>query len=204
MKIFADLLLRPERTLTDPGLPGRLNPFVAGAALLIMTAADFAAMFNIGNVEGGNPCLWFIIGGMLDLAAIQTLSRVGQWSVLFPIKIAGDIAIIALPAWIALTFFNARRRDALTWAKVYCYLLGVLDVFLVAAMMPAVIGGGAGRPLLAANLLSCLVFAANVLLFTNAYRCCFGVSFDRAIYGWFLPAVAVPAGLIALLFLVIP
>jgi hypothetical protein len=161
-------------------------------------------MFAIGNPEGGNPCLWFIVGGMLDLKFVQDLSPAGKWLLLYPVKIAGDAGLIALPAAIAIRRFGADRENIRLWAKVYCYLVGMLDVFLIFAMLPAVIWGAHGRSLLVTNLLSYTVFGANIILFGNAYRCCFKLSFDRAYYGWFLAAVAVPVCFIAIFFALVP
>jgi hypothetical protein len=100
MQVFFELLAFPERTLTAPEISKRLNLLVGIAAVLAITAVDFVMMFRIGHVEGGNPCLWFIIGGMLDLEWVRALSPTMKWVVLYPIKIAGDAGLILLPAWI--------------------------------------------------------------------------------------------------------
>jgi hypothetical protein len=203
MVIFIELLISPETTLKEEDISSRLKFPIAVIGLLVMTALDFVFMFEIGNVEGGSPCLWFIIGGLLDLQFIETLPLINKWLLLFPIKILGDIALIIIPALIAKKFYKAKKEDVLLWAKVYCYILTILDMFLVISMLPAVIGGASGRALIITNLLSFLVFGANILIFTNAYRCCFNLSFEKAYYGWFFPVVA---GIIILsvLFTIIP
>lgn len=201
--ILIELLASPEKTLTNPDIDRRLNPIVAVAGLLLMTAVDFVMMFRIGNVEGGNPCLWFIIGGMLDLDFVQSLSHTGRWLLLYPVKIAGDLAIIFLSAWIGIRFFSADRKLLRRWFCVYSYTLTAIDVFLVCSMAPAVLLGGGGRALMVTNLLSYGVFAANAVVFTNAYRCCFSLRFDQAYYGWFVPVIAVPFAILAPVFLIL-
>ena len=200
MKIFFDLLAYPEKTLNAPDISKRLNILVGILAVLVITTADFILMFKIGHVEGGNPCLWFIIGGMLDLDWVQALSPTMKWVILYPIKIVGDAGLVLLPAWIAVRFFGAGRSQVYLWARAYCHLVLVLDVFLVLAMLPAAFIG-TSRALLASNLLSYMVFGANALLYTNAYRCCFKLTFDRAFVGWFVVPVALPMVVISLLFL---
>ena len=201
--ILIELLSSPEKTLSNPDIDRRLNPYLGVAGLLLMTVADFLMMFRIGNVEGGNPCLWFIIGGMLDLHFVKSLSDTGRWLLLFPVKIAGDIAIIFLSAWIGTRFFGADKKLVYRWFRVYCYILMAIDVFLVCSMAPAALSGGSGRTLLVTNLLSYGVFAANAVIFTNAYRCCFNLRFDQAFYGWFVPVIAVPFVIIATLLLIL-
>lgn len=201
--IMIDLLVSPEKTLSNPEIDKHLNPFIGVAGLLLMTVADFVMMLRIGNVEGGNPCLWFIIGGMLDLHFVQSLSNTGRWLLLFPVKIAGDMAIIFLSAWIGTRFFAADKKLVYRWFCVYCYVLMAIDVFLVCSMAPAVLLGASGRALLVTHLLSYGVFAANAVVFTNAYRCCFKLRFDQAYYGWFVTVIAVPFVIIAAILLIL-
>lgn len=199
MRLLLDLLKAPDHFFKSPSASKRLL-FPAGVILLLfMTALDFTLMFKIGSVRGGNPCLWFIIGGLLEISWVQQQTIQTQWLILYPIKIAGDAALILLPAFIAKQFYHARKEALVLWAKSYCYYLGILDAFLCLAMLPAVLGNSTASSLLATNLLSYLVFGANMLYFTHAYQAVFKISFDQALRGWFFPAVALPMGISAVI-----
>ncbi|MEW5736452.1 MAG: hypothetical protein AB1921_16525 [Thermodesulfobacteriota bacterium] len=204
MKIFFDILFLPEKTLTAPDAGKRLNGFIAVFAVLFMSALSVRWVLQIGNVEGGNPALWYVIGGLLDLSLVKQLSLTEKWLVLYPIKILGDIGLILLPGYIAMKKFNASRQQFIFWAKSYGYTLGAIDVFWLIALLPAVFSGAHGRPMLVTNLLTFMVCGANIVVFTNTYRCCFRLTYERAFHGWFICGVAIPVCVFAILFLWIP
>ena len=204
MKIFWELLTDQERVLQSNNLDESINPIIGFTALLLMTVIDFIFMFRIGDVEGGNPCLWFVIGGMLDLEIVSDLQQVYQWIILYPIKITGDLLIIALPGWIAVKRYGATREQFIRWFTVYCYTLAAIDLFLIAAMTPAVVLGHEGRPLMITNFLSYGVFAANAVIFTNAFKHCFKLRFGQAFYSWFIVAIVIPYPIVAVLFFIVP
>lgn len=199
MRVFFDLLRSPDHFFNLPSASNRLRFSTAVFLLLFMTMLDFILMFQIGSVRGGNPCLWFIIGGLLEIHWVQQQTIFAQWLLLYSIKIFGDLVLIFIPALIARRFYHANKEVILLWAKAYCYYMGILDVFLCLAMLPAVLSGSTAASLLATNLLSYLVFGANMLYFTHAYQASFSVSFDRALRGWFFPAIFLPMSVSAII-----
>jgi len=203
ISLLGGMLIKPETTVTR-ALASRT--YRAGTALVLLlgiTALDLVLMFRIGAVEGGNPCLWFVIGGMLDLEFVRGMTGLGKWLFLYPLKIGGDLALIFIPALIA----QKRYRPAGTtgdWFCVYCYLVFALDVFLCLVMCPAAFLPGNGRALLITNFGSYLTFGANILLFTTAFKATFKLEWEQAIRVWFYLAVILPCVGIVIMFALIP
>ncbi len=197
--IYFDILFRPEKTLNDSTLNRRLNGVTGIVTLTIISALALIWILKIGNVPGGNPSLWYGFGVLLDLKFTQSLSYLQLWLFLLPIKLIGDAGLILIPGFIALKYYRCSKEQLWLWSKVYCYTLTAIDIFWLMALAPAAIFGATGRPMLITNLITFMVCGANILIFTNAYRCIFHLSFDRALYGWFIAGVAVPVIIIAAL-----
>jgi hypothetical protein len=204
MNIYFDLLFRPEKTLSQPAIGSRLHGGVGVATLVAISALAMVWVLQIGNVPGGNPALWYVLGALLDLRFTQALSYPQRWLFLFPIKMLGDAGLIGLPGYFAMKRYGATRKQFWLWAKVYCYTLTAIDLFWLLALAPAATLGAAGRPLLVTNMITYMVCGANIVVFTNAYRCSFKLTFDQALVGWFIVGVGIPVLIFASLFLVIP
>jgi hypothetical protein len=203
LSLLSGMLVKPETTVTRALANRTYRVGTALALLLGISALDMVLMLRIGAVEGGNPCLWFVIGGMLDLAFVQGLTGLGKWLFLYPLKIAGDMALIFIPALIAKRRYRP-AGSARDWFCVYCYLVFALDVFLCLAMTPAAFLPGNGRALLITNFCSYMIFGANILLFTAAFKAALQLEWEQAIRVWFYLAIVLPCAGIILMFALIP
>ncbi|MFN8369564.1 MAG: hypothetical protein U0T83_02940 [Bacteriovoracaceae bacterium] len=172
--------------------------------LCLISAFALIGVLKIGNPPGGSPALWYAEGVLLDLAFVKSLTYQQLWLLLYPIKIAGDAGLILIPGYIAKKKFGATNSDLWLWTKVYCYTLTVIDLFWLLALTPATFLGTSGRPILITNFITYMVCGANIVIFTNAYRCCFRLTFDQALWGWFISSVAIPVLLIATLLFFVP
>ncbi|MBD3244784.1 MAG: hypothetical protein GF335_02210 [Candidatus Moranbacteria bacterium] len=202
MKLILELIINPSKTVKAKILGRKINLLWPFLGLLIISLLDLYFMFLIGSIPGGNPCLWLIVGGLLDFNFVQELNNLDQWLLIYPTKIIGDIALIYLSGFIAYKYFGSAKNKIKYWFKTYCYLAVGLDIFLILSMLPVILGGESQKFILITHLLGFLVFGANILLFTNAYRLTMNLRFDQAYKGFFISVVAIPIVIIASLFFI--
>ncbi|MBI4361853.1 MAG: hypothetical protein HY558_01625 [Euryarchaeota archaeon] len=175
-----------------------------GLAILVGYSAVEAATWVLSGIPRNGEALRVLFVDELfpeKMRHATRLAPLAHFAVLWPLKVAGDLALVTASHHLARRL-GATRGTWREWLAAYGYLVGILDLYFIWATSIAILPGE--RAMAVSHVLLAMTITVVIMVYTWAYAEIYGLDDDRAYRGFFLFLVGIPAALLAPAALLLP